>query len=107
MCLKCNRLALPGKSRCAEHAIPQRSGTSRRASRKVIAAATYCYICGEPPRQGDPLVADHVIPRALGGPDTTDNLAPAHRSCNGRKSATLAGLWQGLSAEPVRLLGRI
>ena len=93
MCLKCNRLALPGKSRCAEHAIPQRSGTSRRASRKVIEGATYCYLCGEPPRPGDSLVAEHVIPRALGGSDELHNLAPAHRSCSGRKSAKLAGIW--------------
>jgi 5-methylcytosine-specific restriction endonuclease McrA len=58
----------------------------------MVEAATYCYLCGDGPRPGDPFVADHVIPGALGGPDTLDNLAPAHRSCNGRKSAKLVGL---------------
>jgi 5-methylcytosine-specific restriction endonuclease McrA len=93
MCLRCNQLALPGKSRCAEHAIPQRSGTSRRNSRNAVEGATYCYLCGEPARPDDPLVADHIIPRVLGGSDDLYNLAPAHRSCNGRKSANLAGFW--------------
>jgi 5-methylcytosine-specific restriction endonuclease McrA len=92
MCLRCNRFAVPGKSRCAEHAMPRRSGTYSREAKRMVEAATYCYLCGDGPRDGDPFVADHVLPRALGGPDTLDNLAPAHRSCNGRKSARPVGL---------------
>jgi hypothetical protein len=71
---------------------PPRSGTYSREAKRLVEAATYCYLCGDGPRPGDPLVADHVIPRALGGSDDITNLAPAHRSCNGRKSARLVGL---------------
>jgi hypothetical protein len=43
----------------------------------------------------DPLVADHIRPRILGGTDDLDSLAPTHRSCNGRKGSTLSGIWIG------------
>ena len=92
-CGVCGRIILPGTRRCAEHALPRRSGTYSREAKPMVEAATYCYLCGDGPRDGDPFVADHVIPRVLGGPDTIDNLAPAHRSCNGRKSARLVGIW--------------
>ena len=65
----------------------------------MVEAATYCYLCGDGPRDGDPFVADHVIPRVLGGPDTLDNLAPAHRSCNGRKGQTLSCLVDAFAQE--------
>ena len=91
-CIKCGRLIPLGTSRCAEHTLPRRSGTYSREAKRLVEAATYCYLCGDGPRPGDPFVADHVIPRALAGPDTLDNLAPAHRSCNGRKGARLVGL---------------
>jgi 5-methylcytosine-specific restriction endonuclease McrA len=32
-------------------------------------------------------VADHLIPRAHGGPDALFNYAAAHRSCNARRGA--------------------
>jgi hypothetical protein len=63
-------------------------GSTRRyrANRAaVLAGATVCHLCGEPARAGDPLVADHVIPRSKGGHDGIGNLAPAHASCNGRR----------------------
>jgi 5-methylcytosine-specific restriction endonuclease McrA len=50
-----------------------------------------CWICRQPinpdiqlnrPMSG---TADHVIPLAAGGPDTDDNLRPAHLSCNSRR----------------------
>ena len=45
----------------------------------------YCYLCGELIARQRDLSADHVIPRAHGGPTTVDNLRPAHKLCNSRK----------------------
>jgi len=59
----------------------------RKARALLLATATHCWICGQPPRPGDPLVADHLIPRAHGGPDTLANYAAAHASCNARRGA--------------------
>ncbi|MGB3604228.1 MAG: HNH endonuclease [Gordonia sp. (in: high G+C Gram-positive bacteria)] len=57
----------------------------RRASRLRAATfdawGTVCHICGLPGADS----ADHVIPRSLGGPDTLDNLRPAHLACNQRR----------------------
>jgi 5-methylcytosine-specific restriction endonuclease McrA len=90
VCSMCGRVALPGSSRCALHPKPpKRTGTYGRDAAKVRAAATICYLCGEPFTRDDPPVADHVQPRARGGSDHISNLAAAHRSCNGRKGATL------------------
>jgi 5-methylcytosine-specific restriction endonuclease McrA len=93
-CSICGRIALPGRNRCQLHYIdrPRRSGTYTRDAKRIVDNAVTCHLCGQGPRPGDPFVADHVLPRVLGGPDTPDNLAPAHRSCNGRKSAKLAGI---------------
>jgi len=95
-CVICGQPAPPSQSRCQLHELPRRSGSYSRAAAKVRAAAEYCWICGRPfTDPNDPPVADHVIPRAHGGSDSIGNLAPAHRSCNGRKGATLAGIWIG------------
>jgi 5-methylcytosine-specific restriction endonuclease McrA len=59
----------------------------RKARALLLATATHCWICGQPPRPGDPLVADHLIPRAHGGPDALFNYRAAHRSCNARRGA--------------------
>jgi 5-methylcytosine-specific restriction endonuclease McrA len=98
MCMVCTQLALPGTSRCAVHALPKRSGSLTRNAKRVVEGATYCYLCGEPARPDDPLVADHVIPRVRGGSDEVWNLAPAHKACNGRKSGKLGGIWMGGAA---------
>jgi 5-methylcytosine-specific restriction endonuclease McrA len=61
---------------------------------------TDCHICNntidlDAPRQcGKPgwengLQIDHVIPLSKGGPDTIDNLRPAHGYCNNIKNATM------------------
>jgi 5-methylcytosine-specific restriction endonuclease McrA len=68
---------------------PKRSGTYTRNAAKVRATATVCALCGGGARTDDPWVADHRVPRVLGGSDKITNLQPAHRSCNGRKGATL------------------
>jgi 5-methylcytosine-specific restriction endonuclease McrA len=64
-----------------------RGSTRRyRANRAaILAGATICHLCGEPPRPNDPLVADHVVPRSKGGHDGPGNLRPAHDSCNQRR----------------------
>ena len=46
-----------------------------------------CVYCGRGPAQGMLLEADHVIPRAAGGPDTLANLVTACQDCNRGKSA--------------------
>ena len=46
-----------------------------------------CFYCGKHVEQmakGE-LTLDHFIPRALGGPNTLDNLFTACKSCNSRK----------------------
>jgi 5-methylcytosine-specific restriction endonuclease McrA len=58
--------------------------------RVVLANATHCHLCGLPfndPR--DPPVCDHLIPTSLGGGDHINNLAAAHKSCNGRRGNKL------------------
>jgi 5-methylcytosine-specific restriction endonuclease McrA len=56
-----------------------------------------CYLCGEDIDyrahylEPDAFTLDHVIPLARGGPDTLDNIAPAHRKCNRDKSDRLLG----------------
>jgi 5-methylcytosine-specific restriction endonuclease McrA len=77
-------------SRCEQHPKPpKRSGTYSRDAAKIRASATVCHICGKPFTPDDPAVADHIHPRAFGGSDHISNLAAAHKSCNGRKGATL------------------
>lgn len=84
-CIVCaHPFAGPG-SRCPDHALPNRSGTYTRTAKQVVANATRCHLCGGGPRADDPFVADHIVPRSLGGNDAATNLLPAHRSCNGRR----------------------
>jgi 5-methylcytosine-specific restriction endonuclease McrA len=67
----------------------RRSGSTRayrKAREEVLAQERVFYLCGQPARPGDPLVADHVIARARGGSDERANLRAAHASCNARKS---------------------
>ncbi len=90
VCIVCGRIAETG-GRCALH--PKIKVSRHRAYRNlcaiIIANATACAICGQPPQAEDPFVVDHIWPRARGGTDHPGNLQAAHRSCNGHKSATL------------------
>jgi 5-methylcytosine-specific restriction endonuclease McrA len=85
----CGRIAYQGNRRPLHPKPPKRTGTYTRNAAKVRAAATTCYLCGQPFTPDNPAVADPRQPRAYGGSDDISNLAAAHRSCNGRKGATL------------------
>jgi 5-methylcytosine-specific restriction endonuclease McrA len=88
-CSICGRAHSNRGGRCDLHKIPARTGTYSRNAAKVRANATVCHICGKGFTAADPAVADHVYPRGYGGSDDLSNLRPAHRSCNGRKGASL------------------
>ncbi len=62
--------------------------TLRVADReRIFARDQYiCHICREPTDAADPPTVDHIVPLSHGGADDDDNLATAHRSCNGRKN---------------------
>ncbi|MGH9002434.1 MAG: HNH endonuclease [Acidimicrobiia bacterium] len=87
-CVSCGRLVTT--TRCPPCERRRRGSTTQRglgwkhqqAAARVLAHATACYWCGQPPRLDDPLTADHLLPRARGGTSDEDNLVPAHRSCN-------------------------
>lgn len=59
-----------------------------------------CYLCGQvidadlPPQHKLAFTLDHVQPRSAAGPDTIDNLRPAHRRCNSEKGDDLPGFWE-------------
>lgn len=61
------------------------SAEFRRNRKVILSDGAVCHWCGSPADQ-----ADHLIPRAIGGDDTLDNLVPACSSCNARRGAQLA-----------------
>ena len=92
-CIDCNTLTHTG-SRCrnCQQQLLQRitinrpprphyAGDYKRRAKHIRETATHCHICGDGPRPNDPWQADHIIE---GDPESP--LAPAHRSCNIRKS---------------------
>jgi 5-methylcytosine-specific restriction endonuclease McrA len=64
-----------------------------RERRAMLATATHCAICGEPPYPGNPLTADHVIPITMGG--AGGPLQPAHAKCNTSKGGLRQHLRRG------------
>jgi len=54
----------------------------RRVSNEVIAASKVCHWCGCEPTTDNPMTADHLVPRALGGTNARSNLVGACRRCN-------------------------
>lgn len=73
---------------------PKRSTTNAARFRKQIAKTkANCHICGKPidytlPHLDDgAFVIDHIKPLKLGGTDTIENIAAAHRACNSKKRA--------------------
>lgn len=92
-CVVCGRpTESANQSRCARHRQPSpRVRWYRDLCDRIMAVSSLCGICGQPLGDKSDAVIDHIVPRALGGTHDESNLQAAHRSCNGRKSATLAG----------------
>lgn len=79
------------QARCPRHRLrPTATAAHRAARRQLLATATHCWRCGKPFTPTDPLQADHILPRALGGTDTPNNYGAAHQSCNARAGAALS-----------------
>lgn len=94
-----------------EHPDFVKTATERRRARKAAAPATLttaewlalldayghtCAYCGEGPER---LTQDHVIPLALGGGTTAENIVPACQSCNSRKGIKV---WTPMAPETAR-----
>lgn len=54
-----------------------------KTRRRILRNTTVCYLCGLPGSEE----VDHVVPRHKGGGED-ENLAPVHRSCHAKKSAS-------------------
>lgn len=62
---------------------------SKRLRYEILRRDNYsCYYCGTRASAENPITIDHVIPRALGGPNSPENLAAACQDCNAGKSST-------------------
>ena len=60
---------------------------ARRKKKRLFALQTgTCVLCGMPMARGD-ATFEHLVPRSLGGTNTTGNLALSHKSCNNRRGA--------------------
>lgn len=57
-------------------------------ARLIAENGKICAICGKPIEDDEDITVDHILPRALGGSTTYDNLQLAHRLCNLRKGKT-------------------
>lgn len=55
----------------------------------LASKGTTCHLCG----LAGATTADHVTPRSQGGPDTVDNLEPAHRACNSARGVMPLAEW--------------
>jgi 5-methylcytosine-specific restriction endonuclease McrA len=71
------RKAAPGSPRVDYAAILEQHGM-------------FCHICSMVIVDKSDLHFDHVIPLALGGPHSADNIRPSHAICNLRKGARVA-----------------
>jgi 5-methylcytosine-specific restriction endonuclease McrA len=59
---------------------------------------TVCHLC----RTDGADSADHLIPRSKGGPDSLDNLRPAHHGCNSARGDLSLAEWFALHPIPRR-----
>lgn len=64
------------------------AGENYRRETAAAVANLRCVYCGDQAQ-----TFDHIVPRAAGGPDTYENLAPVCRPCNGAKAARSLGEW--------------
>lgn len=98
-----------------EHAArPNRESLKKRLgklARRIAARDGHCCVyCGATAASsGAHLHLDHLLPRALGGADTADNLVVACRSCNSSRQDTRLAPWCrsiGLDPRAVRRQAR-
>lgn len=62
-----------------------------RLTAAVFAArGRVCHLCGMPGADS----IDHIVPRSMGGDNSLDNLAPAHRRCNSSRGAMPLDEWR-------------
>lgn len=59
------------------------------AGRVFAQQGRVCHLCGMPGAD----TIDHLTPRAAGGTDELDNLAPAHSSCNSARGSLPLAAW--------------
>lgn len=59
---------------------------------------TVCHLC----RNEGADSADHLVPRSKGGPNTLDNLRPAHASCNRLRGDLDLPVWFARHPIPTR-----
>lgn len=90
----CSHFDCPNIQPCPDHERKPWEGSTRRANAKAVGATATrrrryvlrrdnltCHMCGQIKLEHD-LVADHVIPLAEGGPDTTDNVKALCLDCD-------------------------
>lgn len=65
-----------------------------------------CGICGEAVSRAE-MQIDHIQPRSLNGPDSFDNLRPAHRLCNMRRGNRDHAIAESAAPYALRLSGRL
>lgn len=58
-----------------------------------------CSICGQPILGKHRVSLDHHIPKCHGGPDTADNLLPAHTICNSIKNDLMPDEFERIKRE--------
>ena len=103
----CQEPSRPGRVLCEEHG----KQDSVRATRRVTGAydesyaargLSACWICGSEFTESNKKHNDHLIPRSLGGPDESWNMAPACAYCNMSRNNTplnVTMLYAAYSAE--------
>lgn len=61
----------------------------RERAKIFLANDGRCHICGEKiDGMHEKWQVDHIVPLEMNGDDEGDNLAPAHKSCHARKTAS-------------------
>lgn len=65
---------------------PRRSMSATRQLRIWETHGGRCYLCGEKIRIGESWEVEHKRALGLGGTDTDDNCAPAHKTCHAPKT---------------------
>ncbi|WP_433520126.1 HNH endonuclease (plasmid) [Nonomuraea sp. CA-143628] len=102
-CLDCRRLHSGTGPRCRacagqrqQQRDQQRGTTTERglgwdhqqAREQILADATVCAECRQPPTPDNPLTGGHVLSRARGGTNDLSNYQPECARCNYSKGAT-------------------